>query len=75
MGNPQDFLAIRTKVDITSAQECSQFMEGNRSELSVAMGADRCDIIFFDKLDHFFLLILYTIILLKIFCKKTQGRN
>jgi len=62
-------MTVRAKIDKTSAQEGSQFPESDRCELCIAMGTERSDIIFFDKLDHFFLLITYTFILEKIFCK------
>jgi hypothetical protein len=62
VGNPQDFLALGAKVDITSAQKSSQLTESKGCDRSIAVGADWYDLIFFDKLDHFFLLTLYTYI-------------
>jgi hypothetical protein len=56
MGNTQNFMAIWAKIDITSAQECPQFPEGDRRELRFAMGTEGGGIIFFHKSDHFNLL-------------------
>ena len=47
-------MAVRAKIDETSAQERPQFAECYRRELGVAMGADRRNVIFFDELNHVF---------------------
>ena len=57
-------MTVRAKIEETSSQEGPQLPESDRRELGAAVGTDRRDIVFFDKLYHFHLLILYTVLLL-----------
>ena len=47
-------MAVGAKINVAPTQKCTQFTEGNRSELSSAVRADRRDIVFFHKLGHFY---------------------